>query len=34
VVEKRSKAGVTLRCIKEGCTYEREVTAPAAVAES
>jgi DNA topoisomerase-1 len=31
VVEKRSKAGVTLRCIKEGCDYEGEVPAPAAV---
>jgi hypothetical protein len=24
VVEKRSKAGVTLRCIKEGCDYSRD----------
>ena len=31
VVEKRSKAGVTLRCIKEGCDYEGEVPAPATV---
>jgi DNA topoisomerase-1 len=34
VVEKRSKAGVTLRCIKEGCDYQRDVIAPTAVAES
>ena len=32
LVEKRSKAGVALRCIKDGCDYQRDVTAPAAVA--
>jgi ssDNA-binding Zn-finger/Zn-ribbon topoisomerase 1 len=25
LVEKRSKAGVTLACIKDGCEYSREV---------
>jgi hypothetical protein len=34
LVEKRSKTGVTLRCIKEGCDYQRDVIAPTAVAES
>jgi DNA topoisomerase-1 len=34
LVEKRSKAGVTLRCIKESCDYQRDVVAPAAAAES
>jgi ssDNA-binding Zn-finger/Zn-ribbon topoisomerase 1 len=31
LVEKRSKAGVKLRCIKDGCDYQREAIAPAVV---
>jgi DNA topoisomerase-1 len=32
LVEKRSKAGVTLRCIKDGCDYQRDVMASTTVA--
>jgi DNA topoisomerase I len=30
LVEKRTKQGTTLRCVKEGCEYSRDVTEPAA----
>jgi ssDNA-binding Zn-finger/Zn-ribbon topoisomerase 1 len=29
LVEKRSKAGVTLACIREGCEYSRDAAADA-----
>jgi DNA topoisomerase I len=32
LVEKRGKAGVTLRCLKDGCGYTRDASVPAVVA--